>query len=183
MAPPSASGISFPMSGPEIRDATIADLEALLALEREAFPGDRLSRRSFRRLLRAPSARLRVAGRGHALHGYALVLFRANADVARLYSIAVAPAARGAGIGGRLLVDAERQAAARGSRTLRLEVRTDNAGALTLYRRRGYVPVGRVAAYYEDGRDALRFEKAVAPRHRPRRRGEAAGEPRHGQER
>ncbi|MFC4729585.1 GNAT family N-acetyltransferase [Coralloluteibacterium thermophilus] len=143
-----------------LRDAVAADLPALLALE-AAFPGDRLSPRQFRHHLRSPRARLRLAEAGGAVAGYALVLRRAGSARARLYSIIVAPAHAGRGLGARLLADAEAGAAAAGCRRMGLEVRADNLPAQALYRRAGYTGAGRRMRYYEDGADALRFEKAL----------------------
>jgi ribosomal protein S18 acetylase RimI-like enzyme len=117
--------------------------------------------RSIRRLIGRKSARLRVAvGRGE-LRGYHLVLFRKGSSVARLYSIAVDGTHRGAGIGRRLLADAEGVAAGRRKRALRLEVREDNLSAIRLYQRRGYRLIGRYAGYYADKTDALRYEKPL----------------------
>src|SRR5512132_2007913 len=83
----------------QVRPAQAADLDALLALESQAFRTDRISRRSFRRLLAAPSAAVMVAEHGGEIAGYALVLFRNGTPIARLYSIAVAPDAAGRRIG------------------------------------------------------------------------------------
>src|SRR4029079_3870634 len=74
-----------------VRAADRADLDQLVALEHLAFPADRMSRRSFSGFLTNPHADLLVAERDSVVEGYALVLFRENSDLARLYSIAVAP--------------------------------------------------------------------------------------------
>jgi ribosomal-protein-alanine acetyltransferase len=140
-----------------LRDATLADIDDLISLETQSFAGDRLSRRSLRRLLRAPSAALRLAVEGGRIAGYSLLLFRAGSGIARLYSIAVRPDARGGGIGSRLLEDAVMTANRRGAAALSLEVRADNAGAIALYRRAGFEPNGTREDYYEDGATALRF--------------------------
>ncbi len=146
----------------QIRDAEDADLDGLQALEARSFASDRMARRSLRRLIDGPSASLRVAvGRGE-LQGYHLVLFRKGSLVARLYSIAVDDRHRGAGVGARLLADAESVARDHGRDMLRLEVREDNAAAISLYERRGFTPIGRHAAYYADGTDALRYQKTLA---------------------
>jgi ribosomal-protein-alanine N-acetyltransferase len=143
-----------------LRDARVADLDALLALEAQ-FPGDRLSPRQMRRHLSNPRARLRVAVRDAQVCGYALVFLRAGSATARLYSIAVAASARGLGLGARLLADAERAARKAGKTALRLEVRDDNAVAVALYRGRGYRRVATLRGYYEDGGDGTRYEKAL----------------------
>jgi ribosomal protein S18 acetylase RimI-like enzyme len=157
------------MPGTDIRDAALTDLEGLVALETRTFASDRLSRRSLRRLVGSPSARLRVAGSRERLAGYYLVFFRKGAAVARLYSIAVAEASRGTGLGRRLLADAEAVAIRAGQRLLRLEVREENLSAIRLYEGRGYRRIGRYPRYYADGVDALRYEKALAAAQAPRR--------------
>jgi ribosomal-protein-alanine acetyltransferase len=146
---------------PRIRDARPADLDALLRLETASFPGDRIARASFRRLLQKPSAALRMATAGDDLLGYALLLFRKGAGVARLYSVAVAAEARGRGVGRLLMEDAARIARRRGCTRLRLEVRADNSAAIGLYGQLGYRTFGRYPRYYDDGMDALRLEREL----------------------
>src|ERR1700742_4488839 len=79
--------------------ATVDDLQALVELEDTAFSGDRISARSWRRLMTSPSATVTVAldaANGDArIVGSAVVLQRSNSSVARLYSIAASPDARG----------------------------------------------------------------------------------------
>lgn len=145
-------------AAPRLRAARAGDLPALLALEAR-FPGDRLSPRQFRHHLANPRARLRVLADGPVVRGYHLVLMRAGSRWARLYSIAVDPAARGRGLGRRLLADAERQARAAGRRGLRLEVRQDNAAAIALYESAGYRRVAALPAYYADGAPGWRYAK------------------------
>jgi ribosomal-protein-alanine acetyltransferase len=144
-----------------IRRARIADLARLVAIENAAFANDRMSARQWRHHLGSPRADVLVAERAGAIVGAAVVFFHARHDVARLYSIAVAREARGAGIGAGLLAAAEREARRRGSERLRLEVRAGNAAARRLYARRGYRVIGAKAGYYEDGADAVRYEKAL----------------------
>jgi ribosomal-protein-alanine N-acetyltransferase len=146
-----------------VRRAVPADLDALVALEQTAFSGDRLSRAQYRRHLAGAGATVLVAeGTRAELFGSALLFFRKGSTRARLYSIATAPLARGRGIGATLLEAAERAALDHGCRALRLEVRVDNTAAIGLYERAGYRRIGRYAAYYEDGADAWRYEKALA---------------------
>ncbi|MEU5211557.1 GNAT family N-acetyltransferase [Streptomyces sp. NPDC020742] len=61
-----------------------------------------------------------------------------GAEVSRLY---VAPAARGTGLGARLLRTVEEAAAARGLRPV-LEVHAANTAAVALYERRGWIRRG-----------------------------------------
>jgi len=149
------------------RDARPADLPALLELE-AGFPGDRLSVRQLRHHLVNPRARFRVADDGVGVLACHLLLLRRGSQRARLYSIAVAAAARGQGLGRRLLADAEAQAHAAGCRGLRLEVRQDNAGANALYRAAGYHRLAALPGYYDDGADGWRYGRdwdATGPAH------------------
>jgi hypothetical protein len=92
------------------------------------------------------------------------VLFRPRSMVARLYSIASAPHMGGRGVGSLLLAAAEEAALARDCTSIRLEVHVTNHAAISRYRKSGYREFGRHARYYDDGGDALRFEKRLAPK-------------------
>ena len=146
-----------------IRPAGIADLDDLLALEQRAFNTDHLSRRQYRRHLHSATADVLVASDAAGLLGNALVFFNARTDIARLYSIAVSDRARGQGLGAVLLGAAEEAARRRGSRALRLEVSQANPAAIRLYERHGYRRIGERRGYYENGEDAWRYEKLLAP--------------------
>ena len=81
----------------------------------------------------------------------------APAEIKRMW---VAPAARGLGLGRRLLTDLEAQAAAHGIRTLRLETNRALNEAIGLYRAAGY---REVAAFNDEPYAHHWFEKALDP--------------------
>jgi ribosomal protein S18 acetylase RimI-like enzyme len=145
----------------KLRPGRWRDLEALVALENAVFTTDILSRRSFRRFLTAPNSSLIVAQESGKLAGYALVLYPPRSKHARLYSIAVAPHIASRGIGPLLLAAAEAAAARRRRRAMRLEVHEHNTRAIGRYEKSGYRLFGRHRRYYDDGGDALRFEKPL----------------------
>jgi ribosomal-protein-alanine N-acetyltransferase len=145
----------------KVRPAWGTDLEALIELEQRVFATDRLSRESLRRLLASKSAQVIVGESRSRLAGAAVVLFRKRAKVARLYSIAVAPPMCGKGVAVALLGAAERAAKRCKCRCVRLEVHQSNKVAIARYRKSGYQQFGRHRAYYDDGGDALRFEKPL----------------------
>lgn len=154
-------------ASPMIRPATLADLDALVDLENRCFSVDRLSRRNFRYMLTRAHAVTLVDERDGLVCGYSLVLFSSGTSLARLYSIAVAPAYRGEGIARALAEAAEAVALENECVTMRLELRPDNQAALRLYRSLGYRQFGWLANYYEDHADAIRLERLLVPELRP----------------
>lgn len=146
-----------------VRRAELSDLDDLVALEDATFDSDRMSRAQYRRHLDSETAQVLVASANHRKFlGTAVVFLRKNSRVARLYSIASKPEARGKGVGTALIEAAEAFARQRRCHALRLEVRTDNRVAIALYERLGYQCIGSYARYYQDGADAWRYEKMLA---------------------
>lgn len=144
-----------------IRESSLADLDALVDIENACFDSDRLSRRSFRDFIRHGRSTLLVSEGEAGINGYVLILYRRGTALARLYSIALAPSARGGGLAAALMGAGEDIARDHDCLSLRLEVRPDNAAAIALYTRLGYRQFGKYLDYYEDHADALRFEKPL----------------------
>ena len=80
--------------------------------------------------------------------GEGFILCRVVADEAEILTLATAPAARGQGLGRRLVEAAAELAARQGATRLFLEVAEDNVAARALYDRSGFVEVGRRRGYY-----------------------------------
>lgn len=149
-------------AAPRLRPACLADVDALVALE-NLFPGDRLSRRSWRHLLRAETAWIRVVEDSRLqVLANVVCLRRHGSRWWRIYSLVVAPAARGQGLARALMLqamDAVRNAGAHG---LRLEVRADNLAAIGLYAGLGFHAHRRLPGYYDDGTDGLTMRWTAA---------------------
>ncbi len=112
------------------------------------------SKTVFERELRCnPSAKYIVVNEGQTVMGYAGVWL--VEDEAHVTSLAVALGNRGKGIGGRLLYGLVELCRQGGVLWITLEVRESNRVALRLYRRFGFVKVGKRHNYYKDGEDAL----------------------------
>jgi ribosomal protein S18 acetylase RimI-like enzyme len=141
-----------------VRVAAASDIDKLLQLEECCFASDRLSRRSFRRLLATDTSATLVSE-----HGYLMLLFRRSSKIARIYSIAVDPSVRGRGLGRTLVSRAEGVSRARQRDAMQLEVRVDNDPAIRLYESLGYRPIARFNNYYSDGCAALRYRKSLLP--------------------
>jgi len=110
----------------------------------------------FRGELALPEAQraYRVARIGGRLIGFGGLMF--VVDEAHVTTLTVHPDRRGERIGTRLLAVLVREARARGTKALTLEVRAGNAPAQALYRRFGFAPAGVRKNYYaEVGEDAL----------------------------
>ncbi len=152
---------------PLFRRAGRRDVAALAELEQRCFSQDRLNARSFQRFIRSDSAYLVLAesagtaGSPATLLGYSLLLFHRGTSLARLYSIAVAPEARGRQLAEQLLAHCEQAAAELGKVFMRLEVHPQNHTAIRLYERLGYRRFGVYRDYYEDHSDALRLQKRI----------------------
>lgn len=144
-----------------IRPAQLADLPALIALEQRCFSSDLISERALRRFITGGRADVIVAQRGTVTVGYALVIYRAGAWVARLYSIAVDPAVQGQGIAAQLVEAAIAAARARGMAQLSLEVAVTNTRARALYDRFGFAPYQTLPEYCENGEAALRLRAPI----------------------
>ena len=76
------------------------------------------------------------------------ILIRVVADEAEILTLAVRPAARRGGLGGRLVEAAVVRAAALGAERMFLEVAEDNVAARALYARAGFNEAGRRRGYY-----------------------------------
>ncbi|ABK42749.1 GCN5-related N-acetyltransferase [Magnetococcus marinus MC-1] len=145
-----------------VRPATLEDLSALVALERACFSRDRISRRSFRHFIqRAHAVFLVAVEENHTLSGYGVLLLRRGAQLARIYSLAVAPEMRGGGRAKLLLKALEEAALEHRTAWVRLELHQDNEAAIALYQNRGYRPFERFIDKDEGFAEAVRMEKSL----------------------
>jgi ribosomal-protein-alanine N-acetyltransferase len=85
---------------------------------------------------------------GRKIIGFAASRF--GADEAEILSIAIDPRHRGQGLSRNLLLTHLGHLAARGVRTIFLEVEENNRPALRLYEGAGFAVVGRRETYYRD---------------------------------
>ena len=150
---------------PVLRRATLDDLDAIMALETSTFASDAWSRGTMRDELASPHGYYLVAegdsgggGGGapqHPLAGYAGLLAPFGSGQADIQTIAVAPDARGHGLGRALMVALLAEARARRAAEVFLEVRADNPNARALYDSLGFEQIALRPQYYQpDGVDA-----------------------------
>ena len=144
-----------------IRNAQLTDLDALVALEMACFETDRLSRRSFKHWLITEHRALLVAEVNKVVVGYILIIYHPGTRLARIYSVAVSHQHRGLGLAKQLMFAGEEAANESGRLYLRLEVGVDNTPAIKLYETLGYQKFGIYRDYYQDHKDALRYQKRI----------------------
>ena len=141
--------------------------EALAALHVRAFTTPRpWSAGEFAGFLADPMVFLLVEGDAGFLLG------RVVAGEAELLTVAVAPEARGRGLGQRLVSRFVYQARLRGAEVAFLEVAEDNAPARAVYSRGGFTETGRRRGYYRTPQgqpvDALVMQRVLTDGAAPR---------------
>ena len=139
-----------------LRPMRVADLDAVMPVEREMFGPEAWSRQGYLDELADIDLRYYIVAEtaDHHLLGTAGLL--TIGETAQILTVGVLPAARRAGIG-RLLVGAlVAEARRRRATEVLLEVREDNSAAQRLYASEGFTVLGRRRGYYEQGRvDAI----------------------------
>ena len=162
------------MSTPSIRSATPADLPAIEAIENRCFPAARRStRRGLRLSLRSPTQSVWVAtGRldGGRREVAAAMILHHHPRTLRIYSLAVLPAFRGAGIGRRLVARVQTLARRSGRQRVSLEADVRRSVLIRWYRTLGFETVRRLPDYYGPGRHAVRMQWIVQPTRREDRK-------------
>ena len=134
-------------SSPAVTPMRWWDLDDVCAVEVPCFGPDAWSRESFLSELGQPGRRYQVVrDQDGSLLGYVGVVVHGADD--ELQTVAVAPVARGRGLGRRLVGVAVDEARAAGARRLDLEVREADPVAVGLYRAIGFRRQGRRPGYY-----------------------------------
>jgi len=141
-------------TGLHLAPMTAADVDEVWALECSVFPYP-WSRGNFADAVASgyDCWTVREAGRDGRgeLAGYYLLMYAL--DEAHLLDVAVAGKRQGQGLGRRLLYQISARARGQGMGSILLEVRPSNERALEVYRRHGYVQIGRRKGYYPSGAD------------------------------
>jgi ribosomal-protein-alanine acetyltransferase len=143
----------------QLRRASAADLDAIMALEEASFESDAWSRDSMLREIEHPHCYYLVgvdAEKPDAVEGYAGLLSPVGSTDADIQTIAVTERSRGRGLGRQLMTHLLTEAAKRGATSVFLEVRADNPVAHALYLSLGFGDIAVRPAYYQpDGVDAI----------------------------
>lgn len=145
----------------EVRLATPADLDAVVALEIECEGAEAWSPALLAEGLagQVPTVTYLVAV-DDAVIGYAVL--SCVDDIAEIQRIGVTDAHRRDGVGTALIDEAFRVARREGTQRMLLEVREDNRPALAMYAAHGFIEIDRRPKYYRDGATAIVMRLPVA---------------------
>ena len=117
--------------------------------------------KDFRECLATGVPFLVAVAAGNDVVGYAIA--HAVADEGEILNLGVAAVHRRQGVGRRLVLATMEALAARGARTVYLEVRESNAAARGLYQQLGFGEVGRRSRYYRQPvEDAILLRAAIS---------------------
>jgi ribosomal-protein-alanine N-acetyltransferase len=131
---------------------TAAHVDRLMPFEREMFGTEAWTPGSYRAEIADTRSRYYIAVEGDdgALLGWAGVMVAA--DVAEILTVGVVPSARRQGLARKMLADLYAEAKRRGAIEMFLEVRVDNAEAISLYQDEGFAEISIRRGYYDNGR-------------------------------
>jgi ribosomal protein S18 acetylase RimI-like enzyme len=132
------------------------DFKGLRQLEKECFPIDAWPLLDLISVLSFPNIIRLKAVINDQIVGFIAGDLRPSKDMAWIATIGVLPKYQRRGIASALLRACEQQL---NVRRIRLSVRVKNSPAIRLYEGFGYTQVGRWIEYYQDGSDAIVFEK------------------------
>lgn len=131
---------------PRIRRMTDADVDAVIEIERRAYPYP-WTAGIFRDCLRV-GYNAWVCVQDEQVRGYALM--SSGGGEAHLLNICIDPNWQSRGLGRVMLEHVLRQAGREGADQIFLEVRPSNTAAINLYEDMGFIEVGRRKGYYPD---------------------------------
>ncbi|WDH79516.1 ribosomal protein S18-alanine N-acetyltransferase [Microbacterium esteraromaticum] len=139
-----------------LRLATLADLDAVMALERRNFPTDAWSEQTMGTEIASAHNHYLVDEQGGRIVGYGGLRALPGGTDADIQTIALDAEVRGQGRGRMLLRALLDEAVERGAKEVFLEVRADNPVAMGLYLSEGFAELGRRPRYYQpDDVDAV----------------------------
>ena len=146
-----------------VRQAHMADIDCMLAIENRSFRQHRFRREDFKYHLHNPYSILRVAEAHGEVVGYVagIIYHGSKRRIAKLYSMAVRPDWRRKHVGLLLLKAFEKESARQNSQLVTLEVRRSNRPARALYLDYGYKVDSVLRKYYSSRSDALLMTKRL----------------------
>lgn len=137
------------------------DVKELISLEKICFQEDAFSKNQITYLITKAKGEFIVIRKSNKIIAYLILSKRENSKQLRIYSIAIAPEARGLGLAKRLMNYTEEVCKKELKDRITLEVSKENLPAITLYQSMGYRIVGERPNYYANGGSALLMLKRI----------------------
>ncbi len=146
----------------DVRPMTVPHLDECWRLDQCCFvDGEAYSRETFEYLLTSPEVvAYRAVTHDGVMVGFIVGLTEPH-HTGHITTIGVAPEHRRRGVARLMLAKVEESFRRHDVRTIRLEVRSINIGAQTLYRNLGFVVTQRLPRYYSNGGDGLLMVKPL----------------------
>jgi ribosomal-protein-alanine acetyltransferase len=135
-----------------VEDMSIKLLDNLYNIEKQCFDKEAFSKQQIAYLIRDYDSIGLAARADNDVVGFVIarVNIRRNMRFGHILTVDVSPTYRRRGIAWQLLTQIEELLRQKGVTECRLEVRENNAAALSLYEKLGYKKVGRLERYYGD---------------------------------
>ena len=137
-----------------ITRALLENLNDIMNIENACFGSDAFSCYQIAYLITRSKGLFLIAGHNGEIAGYISFIISGRHNTGRIYSIAVSPNHRGAGIADALMNEAIGYAKEKRLRAIFLEVKIDNIAAIKLYKKKGFVVHSIKQNYYKDGTSA-----------------------------
>jgi ribosomal-protein-alanine acetyltransferase len=133
-----------------IQDASAKDLDRLHEIEKECFNTEAFTKRQLASLLAGYNTVSIMAKEKDTIIGFVIgtIEFEDDTPIGHVLTIDVSPSHRRRGVGLFLLESLEKISRMRKVKESRLEVRENNAQALSLYAKAGYERIGKLEGYY-----------------------------------
>jgi ribosomal-protein-alanine N-acetyltransferase len=141
------------------RNILVSDINALYEVEKECFPLDCFSLKTFTDVISASNFLGVLLENNGEILGYVLVNY--CLDESDILKVAVATKHRKKGYGLTLLNELKKVAKTKGINKIFLEVREDNFGAIALYEKADYVKISVRKNYYDGKVNALIYQKEI----------------------
>ncbi len=137
------------------------DVQELISLEKICFQEDAFSKNQITYLVTKAKGEFIVIRQNNKILAYLIISKRDTSKQIRIYSIAIAPEARGLGLAKRLMSYVEEVCKQESKERISLEVSKENGPAIQLYQSFGYEVVGERPNYYANGGSALLMLKRI----------------------
>ena len=145
-----------------IEDLSIRDLDRLHEIEKQCFKDEAFTKEQIVQLLKEYNSIGLVARADGRIVGFVLGMIHVDRKAmhGHILTIDISPTYRRRRVGQRLLQEMENIFKQKGVKTSHLEVREDNAAAISLYIALGYKEIGKLENYYGNTH-GIYFEKVL----------------------